>query len=53
MAVAGSLVAAQGWRAGVVIAIAVPLVGALVAFLGRGAITPRLASARPATQTAR
>jgi MFS family permease len=53
MAAAGSLVAAQGWRAGVVIAIVVPLAGALVAFLGRGAMTPRLAPPPPATQPAR
>jgi hypothetical protein len=53
MAAAGSLVTAQGWRAGVVIAIVVPLAGALVAFLGRGAITPSVTSPTPATQPAR
>jgi hypothetical protein len=37
IAAVGPLVAAQGWRAAVVVACAVPLLGALVAFLGRAA----------------
>jgi Major Facilitator Superfamily len=52
MAAAGSLVGAQGWRAGVVIAIAVPLLGALVAFLGRAAMTSGPTSVTPTTQPA-
>ncbi|HEY0277857.1 MAG TPA: hypothetical protein VGC32_06275 [Solirubrobacterales bacterium] len=50
MAAAGSLVAAQGWRAGVVIAIAVPLLGAVAAFLGRATIDPLASATTPATQ---
>jgi MFS family permease len=56
MAAAGSLVAAQGWRAGVVIACAVPLLGALIAVLGRATLEPAPSAgtpAPPATQPAR
>jgi hypothetical protein len=35
LAAVGPLIASQGWRAGVVVACAVPFLGALVAFLGR------------------
>jgi hypothetical protein len=48
LAVVGPLIASQGWRAGVVVACAVPFLGALVAFLGRQSAEPQTAAPQPA-----
>ncbi|HEY2053977.1 MAG TPA: MFS transporter [Solirubrobacterales bacterium] len=40
LAAVGPLIASQGWRAGVIVACAVPFLGALVAFLGRAGTEP-------------
>jgi len=39
-ALAGPLVASQGWRAAVIVACALPFAGGLIAFLGRGVTAP-------------
>jgi hypothetical protein len=50
IAATGPLVSSQGWRAAVIVASAVPLLGALVAFLGRAsAAGPRPARATEVT----
>ncbi len=48
LAAVGPLIASQGWRAGVVVACAVPFLGALVAFLGRQSAEPPPIAPRPA-----
>jgi hypothetical protein len=48
LAAVGPLIASQGWRAGIVVAGAVPFLGALVAFLGRQSAEPQTAAPQPA-----
>ncbi|MFT3862870.1 MAG: MFS transporter [Solirubrobacterales bacterium] len=47
-ALAGPLVASQGWRAAVLVACALPLAGGLIAFLGRAVTAPGLPGTTPA-----